>query len=118
MHSPPAIVVAVYDAIAYLLPQIAKMPRSHRFSLGAQMEKQLFAILEGTIAAAYTRDRAKILQGVNLRLENVRHYLRLANEIKCMLGKSYEVGSRHVNSVGQQVGGWLRAGATRHAKPS
>ncbi len=118
MSTPPAIVVAVYDTLTYLLPYIAKMPRSHRFTLGEQLEKQLFAILEGTIAAAYTRDRVKILQGVNLRLEYIRHYLRLAKDIKCLPLQRYEVASRLINGIGQQLGGWLRAGKTGHAAAS
>lgn len=108
MISGPQIVTRVYDLLLYLLPQIAKFPRAHRFQLGAHFEKQLYEIFEGMITASYTRERLPLLRRLNIQLEHCRHWLRLCKDLRLLSLQRYEVASRHFNDIGVQLGGWIK----------
>ena len=103
------IIRAFYEFVLWLIPNIAKFPRSHRFSLGQRMEQQAYAILEQLIRAKYTRARKAILEDVNLGLEVLRFQIRLAKDLRCLSMKSYAAAAAKITDIGRQVGGWQRA---------
>ncbi len=45
----------------------------------------------------------------------MRHQLRLLYEFQLFDGKRYEYASRSVNSIGVELGGWLKQLRTEHA---
>jgi len=106
---------AFYDFVLWLAPKIAKFPRDHRFVLGERMERQLYVVLENLIRAKYTRQRAPILQEVNVDLEILRFQLRLAKDLKCLPVKAYGLAAERLVEIGRQVGGWQRQARTSTA---
>jgi hypothetical protein len=109
---------AAYKLVVWSCQHIAKFPRSHRFTLGERLERQLYRILEGLLRARYCRDRMPLLQGVNLDLEVLRFQFRLAKDLRCLATKSYGHAARTVNEMGRMVGGWLRAVRGPGAQPT
>ncbi len=108
----PRAVQACHDLLVWLIPQLDKFPRVRRFTLGERMETILLEVLELLVEAAFSRDADKrvALKRANLRLEVTRHLWRLAHEMQVISTRRYEHGAKLMNELGQQVGGWLRAG--------
>jgi len=105
---------AVDDAhalLAWMLPQIDKLPRARKFTLGGRIEEGLLFVLERLIEAAYSRDKQAALQAANLRLEVIRHLWRLAFESRGVAHKSWNHGAELMVDLGRQIGGWRKASA-------
>jgi hypothetical protein len=101
-----SVIVRAYDLILWLIPAIDKFPRPRKFTLGDRMEVLALQVLEALVEAKYTRQRSALLRGANLQLEKLRFLLRLANDLQCLSIKSYEHGSRLVDDIGCEIGGW------------
>ena len=102
-----------YDFMLWLINHTEKFPRHHRYSLGTAIEGQLQTILELLLRAKYSREKAALLNAANMALEVLRFQMRLAKDLKALPIKSHGFGAEKVQSIGAQVGGWLRSkGAT------
>lgn len=107
----PQAVQACHELAAWLIPQLEKFPRTHRFTLGDRIESKLFDTLEQLLQAAYSRQKREALKAANLQLEMLRHFWRLAHELKVIPLKRYEQGAKQMDGLGRQVGGWLKSRA-------
>ena len=56
----PLIIIKVYDLVLYLIPQIAKLPRQQRYTLGERIESM-------------TLDFFKIHQSIQAWIGHVKH---------------------------------------------
>jgi hypothetical protein len=65
------------DLLRWLIPALDRFPRARKFTLGDRIERLALDVLAGLIEAKYNRDKADILADVNLRLEMLRHLVRL-----------------------------------------
>ena len=97
-----------YDFMLYLIQRIEKFPRHHRYSLGMTIETRLQAILSKLLEAKYAREKRDLLAHVNIELETLRFQLRLARDLRALPVKSHGFAARQMESIGGQVGGWLR----------
>lgn len=109
--SLPQAVQSCHELLLWLIPQLDKLPRVRRFTIGERMEAALLEVLELLVEAAYTRNKEPALRRANLRLEVVRHLWRLAYELKAIATRQYEHGAKLTDEVGRQIGGWLRSQA-------
>jgi hypothetical protein len=104
-----AAIEAHYQFLAWLLPTIAKFPRSHKFTLGDRIEIIAFDVLEALIEATYTRDRVLHLRRANLGIEKLRFLLRLAADLRLLNRPRYEHAARALDETGRLIGGWIKA---------
>ena len=63
----PPVIDKLYDLILWLLPHIAKFPRSQRFVLGDRIERSVLDVQELLIEAAYSRRKTDLLKQANIR---------------------------------------------------
>jgi hypothetical protein len=105
----PKVVDDCHDLLVWMIPQIDKLPRARRFTLGERLEAGLLEVLELLVRAAYSRERREVLAQANLRLEVLRHLWRAAYELQGIAMRQYEHGAKRMNAVGVQIGGWARA---------
>ncbi|MDO8527861.1 MAG: diversity-generating retroelement protein Avd [Deltaproteobacteria bacterium] len=108
MRETPQIITRVYDFLLYLIPQVAKFPRSERYQLGERLESISFDILELLLEACFTKEKSILLQKANVKLEKARYYVRLCKDLKIIPLHRYEVISKMINEIGVQLGGWLK----------
>ncbi len=75
------------------------------------MEAALMDVLEGLVAAQYTKGGARVaaLTQANSRLQVVRHLARIAAELGLMTEKEHTYFVSNLIELGQQVGGWRKA---------
>jgi len=115
--APPAAVDACHELLKWIIPRLDDMPRTRRFTLGAQIEQGLLELLKLLVRAAYTRDKAPLLQRANLELEVLRHLWRLAHELQLIATRQYAYGAEAMDGVGRQIGAWLRSHQNRNQPP-
>ncbi len=108
MQTAPQIITRVYDFLLYLVPQIAKFPRSQKFTLGERLELLSFDVLEVLLDACYSSAKLPLLKQANVKLEKIRYYVRLCKDLKLIDLHRYEVISQKVNEIGMQLGGWIK----------
>ena len=117
-QAPPELLVVTktYDLLRWTAGHLPRFPRPYRASLGERLESRLAFVLDRLVRAQYNRDRAGLLREVNLELELLRFWFRLAWHLRCLSTDAYEFATRSVNEIGRMVGGWIRSG--RAAEPS
>jgi hypothetical protein len=99
----PQAVQSCHELLLWLVPQLDKLPRARRFTLGERIEAGLIEVLELLVEAAYTRNKE-----VPLRRANPM-YWRLGFELKDIATRQYEHGAKLIDDLGRQIGGWLRS---------
>jgi hypothetical protein len=111
----PQAVVACHDLLAWVIPQLDKLPRVRRFTLGERIETGLLDVLERLIEAAYSSGQAKaeVLRAANLRLDVVRHLWRLGYGLQALPGRQYGHGAELIEGLGRQIGAWRRDSAAK-----
>lgn len=62
----PQAVQSCHELLLWLIPQLDKFPRTHRFTLGERIEVGLLEVLELLVEAAYTRNKEASLRRANL----------------------------------------------------
>jgi len=106
------IVQHTYDLLLYLVPTLAKYPRSQKFVLADRIQNATTNLLEALIRAAYhPRGEAKraLLQQINLDLEVLRYLIRLSKDLHCLDLRRYELIQQKIHEIGLQNGAWLRS---------
>jgi len=98
----------MYDLIKWLIPQIAKLPKSHKFTLGDRITNLALDTLGLLIQAVYTRNKRNLLREANLNLEKMRYLIRICYDLDLLALRKYEYVSKGINEVGKQIGGWLK----------
>lgn len=104
----PVIITKAYDLMLYLVPQIEKFPKQHRYSLGEKFEMMSFDFLMLLIEARYSKEKIIVLKKANLSLEKLRYCVRLCKDLKLISYHTYEVVSKMIHEIGLQLGGWLK----------
>lgn len=80
MDNELKIISDCYDLAVYLSRRAEKFPRSHRYTLGAEIERRVQGLLGELVRARYVssgEQRVAILADVNTELEVLRFQVRL-----------------------------------------
>lgn len=101
-------ITKLYDYILWMIPKIDKFPRNQRFIVGDRIENLLLDILGILIEAAYFREKSRLLNSANIKVEQLRYLIRISKDIKLINIKSYEQSARAIDNVGKSIGGRLR----------
>ena len=101
-------VTKIYDVIKWLIPQVMKFPRSHKFTLGDRITNLVFDILELLLDATYTKSKLNLLWQANVKLEKLRYFVRLCKDFDLLSLRQYKYISGEINEVGKRIGGWIK----------
>jgi len=102
------VIADFYDFMLWLIRHTEKFPRHHRYSLGIAIENRLQTILKLLLQAKFRRDKSSILDDANIELEILRFQIRLAKDLKVLPVKSHGYAANSMQSIGSQIGGWLK----------
>jgi hypothetical protein len=105
------VIADFYDFMLWAIRHTEKFPRHHRYSLGLAIENRLQKVLELLLRAKYLRDKTGILQDANIELEILRFQIRLAKDLTVLTVKSHGYAAQSMQSIGSQIGGWIKAKA-------
>ncbi len=111
MGNSENIITKTQDFLKYIIPQLEKFPRNQKFLLADRIENHLLNLLELFIKAFYSSKNEKpvMLREANLKLEIMRHLIRICYEMKYINAHKYEVISKTINEIGAMNGGWLKS---------
>ena len=104
----PNVITKTHDLIEWFLPHISKFPRNQRYTLGERLENNLFDVLELLIQANYRKEKSDKLEAANIKVETVRHLVRICHKLMFLDLKRYEFVSRNIDEVGRLIGGWIK----------
>jgi hypothetical protein len=98
------IIQKTYDLVKWYVPILNKLPRNHRFTLGERIINGLYELLEGLIAARYSRNnKLEALEQLNTRLDLLRHQTRLLLDFELMATDRYEYVGKLINEIGVET---------------
>jgi len=107
------VVQKAYDLLLWLLPKVEKFPRSFRFSVGDRLVAVGLDLLLALVEAAYTTEKADLLQTANRKGNGLRYLLRLAKDMKLLTLDSYGFAAERVEEIGKMIGGWQKSVRSR-----
>jgi hypothetical protein len=102
------IIQKTHDLIQWYVPILNRLPRDHKFMLGDRIITGLYELLEGLIRARYARDKLPQLSELNTQLDILRHQNRLLLSFQLLSDRRYEYVSQQVNTIGTELGGWIK----------
>ena len=103
-----------YDFMLWTIKHTEKFPRHHRYSLGIAIENRLQKLLGLLLRAKYSREKADVLNEANIELEILRFQIRLAKDLKVLPVRSHGYAAKAMESIGSQIGGWVKSKSTKH----
>jgi len=87
MAQPETILTLTYDFLSYLVPELSKYPRDHKFTTGDRIQNLTHDILDDFIIAYYSKisnDKIDRLRKANVKLELLRFAIRLSHVWKLL----------------------------------
>jgi hypothetical protein len=99
-----------HDLLLWLIPQVQKFPRAHRFGLAERIQRLALDFQDAIVAAGKTKGEARSnwLLKADIQLEQLRAWMRLSQEMGLFTVRQYEHVARLTNEVGRLLGAWLK----------
>jgi hypothetical protein len=70
-------------------------------------------LLLALVDAAYTANKAGLLQQASGKVNGLRYLLRLAKDLRLLTVDSYGFAAERLEEIGRMVGGWQKSVARR-----
>lgn len=104
------ILTRTFTMLTWLIPQVAKFPRSQRFVISQRLMNAALDFQEALFDANARSGSARLhhLEAADAHLDKLRLYLRLAHQWKWLDDGQYRHISAMVTEVGRLLGGWKR----------
>lgn len=102
--------VRTYDFLLWFIPHVQKYPRAYRFTLSEHMQRLILGFQDEIVAAGKSpgSERLKFLHSADIRLEQLRLWLRMAQELKLMTIAQYDHCSKGIAEIGRLLGAWIK----------
>lgn len=99
----------IYDMMLYAYPITAQFPKSEKFTLVADIKKQMDILLERCIEAKKKYFKKSTLQEMDVANEKLMVYIRLSCDLHYISVHTYGVWADKLVEIGKMIGGWLKA---------
>ncbi|MEJ5224576.1 MAG: diversity-generating retroelement protein Avd [Anaerolineales bacterium] len=101
---------STYDLLLWLLPLTQTFPRAWRFSLTERIQRVALDFQDQLVAAGKHKgaQRQNHLRYADVRLEQLRHWMRYARDMKIISLPQYEHFARMVTQTGNFLGAWIK----------
>jgi len=91
---------------AYIV--LRHIPKSERFTLGAEIRGVIWKGLRLIIKANIARNKRQYLIELDSEVKVLLALLRVAHELGIIPMKKYEIFSEKLIEIGKMIGGWLK----------
>lgn len=104
--------IRTHDLILWMIPHVQKFPRAHRFGLAERVQRLLLDFQDSLVAAGKTKSQTRRahLESADIKLEQLRGWVRISRDLELFSLPQYEHVSRLVSEVGRLLGAWLKQG--------
>lgn len=99
-----------YDFLLWLIPQVQKFPRAHRFGVAERIQRLALDFQDGIVAAGKSQKerRYEKLAQADIHLEQLRTWIRFARDNQLITVRQYEHAARSMTEMGKLLGAWLK----------
>jgi len=99
-----------YDLLMWLVPQVNKFPRIHRFGLGERVQRLALDFQDALVAAGKSKGAPRLtyLKTADIHLEQLRLWVRFSRDNQLITIRQYEHVIRMISEVGRLLGAWLK----------
>ncbi len=107
---PPVVLVKTKEAYSAWFKVLADFPKVYRYNLGGKIENSFLSLLENTFITSYLAGEKKQAQLslAIIKLDNLKFFLQVAWENKCISSARYADLSGRLEEVGRMLGGWRK----------
>jgi hypothetical protein len=97
------------DMAAYAYITLRHMPKSERYTMGAEVRQSLWHGLKLISRANYVRNKMPLLYEIDMEIKSLLALIRVGHTIGVVPTKKYkELGARLVE-IGKMLGGWIKS---------
>lgn len=97
------------DFYIELMPQIWRLPKNEKFTLGTRIESFCLDIVEALISANYQPDiRIKQIQSARTKIQTIQWLIRIMNKQSLLCNKKYETLSVQIIEIGKMLTKWYQ----------
>ncbi|MBM2818149.1 MAG: hypothetical protein HW401_739 [Parcubacteria group bacterium] len=86
----------------------SKFSKEHKYTLGEKLKVLCGDLLDLIVVANAATNKLEFLKKLDLQLEKIKIYLRIAFDLKAISIGVFEVLSRKLDEIGRQLGGWRK----------
>ena len=105
----------IYDLMKYAYPILDNFPKSQKFSMVQDIKRELDTILKLAITANKKKNKLPTLEKLDVELEALRVYIRLAFDLEYFKGaNNYMTFSNKLTEIGKMLGGWIKSELQRN----
>lgn len=84
-------------------------PRNHRYGIGLRIENTIYDIMNLiNLANSGIRKKERLIEA-NAMLQTLKYLVRLMWELKLMNEKQHHAFIEQMDSIGKQLGGWIKS---------
>lgn len=98
-----------YATLDWLLATAERFPKNARFSLASRIANLGLDVMEGVVECIYSKNRGFLLDRINLNLEKLRIFMRIAHDRRYISTRQYEHISGELDTAGRMTGGWKKS---------
>ncbi|MEA1884755.1 MAG: diversity-generating retroelement protein Avd [Thermotogota bacterium] len=98
-----------YDFLNWTLKKVDTFPKSVRYTVSGRIVNLSLDILEEVIYCVYKKSRQVKMESINLKLDILRTFWRIALDNKWISVRNYEYICEQLNTFGKMTGGWLKS---------
>lgn len=106
-----------YDFIHWLIPHTVKFPREQRFVVAQRLQSTAMDYMECLYIATDKDQRSAALRRADIKLKQLRFYMRLSHDLKLINTRRFQHASRMLEELGRLLGGWLRSSTQQNNTP-
>ncbi|MEO0640316.1 MAG: diversity-generating retroelement protein Avd [Bacteroidota bacterium] len=106
-----SLILKVYDLIKFMIPNIERIPRTHKFTYGDRLYNLLSDLLEIIIEIHYAskQTRKEKLHEANILLTKIRYFLRMGYDLGFYSAGHLKIMAERVDEIGRRIGGWIKS---------
>lgn len=97
------------DMIEFAYVQLRQFPKSEKHTLAADIKRSMFRLLALIVAANKRYYKKTMMQEIDVELDVLRSYVRLAMRLGFLATKKYEAWAAQLTEIGRMLGGWMKS---------
>ncbi len=98
-----------YDMVQYGYICLRQYPKTERHTLAAETKLAMYQLLRLIVTANRHYYKKTTLQDLDIELDLLRLYVRLAKDLGFLPFRQYENWAKMLSEIGRMVGGWIKS---------
>jgi ribonucleotide reductase beta subunit family protein with ferritin-like domain len=95
--------------VQYGYQAIKQFPRSEKYTFAAEIKSTMIRILKLIIRTNKKYYKKTTMKDLDIELELLKTYIRLARDLNFLPFKKYEIWSKQLHEIGRLIGGWMKS---------